>query len=46
MNPIPAKKTELPLAPSLSPLGGERVVRAKRDRVRGLLHGILQNVFI
>jgi Cu+-exporting ATPase len=25
-----------PLAPSLSPLGGERVVRAKRDRVRGI----------
>jgi Cu+-exporting ATPase len=25
-----------PLAPSLSPPGGERVVRAKRDRVRGI----------
>jgi hypothetical protein len=25
----------VPLAPALSPFGGERVVRAKQDRVRG-----------
>jgi hypothetical protein len=43
MNPIQAKKIKLPLAPSLSPLGGERVASG---RVRDLLNGILQNVFI
>ena len=41
MNKIPLKKMNAPLAPSLSPPGGERVVHAERDRVRGFSFSIL-----